>query len=162
MYFHSNPVPHNAHRKSLNGCAACKARGVKVGWSTTLLAVTLLTNVISVTEQKPVCKKCSIHFSNIHACDYGSTSEVNKNSSSKESTSTSPLKIDFSGRLRRRVISPSKEVSAVLEAFVDTETLLPVNLYQCSSLDGKLDPFSVLPEESSPRVQFIMHHCITP
>jgi len=113
-------------------------------------------------EAKPVCRKCSMHFSNINACDYGSTSEVDKNSSSKKGTSTSPLKNDVSSRLRRKVISPSKKVSAVLEASVDTETLLPVNPYQCSSLSGRLDPFSVIPEESSPRVHSLMHHCTTP
>ena len=30
MYFHSNAVPLRTHRKSRNGCAACKARRVKV------------------------------------------------------------------------------------------------------------------------------------
>jgi hypothetical protein len=30
MYFHSNPIEKRAHRKSRNGCAACKARRVKV------------------------------------------------------------------------------------------------------------------------------------
>ncbi|KAK0126309.1 hypothetical protein ONS95_007919 [Cadophora gregata] len=52
MYFHSNPVPQRSHKKSTSGCRACKIRKVKCD------------------EQKPVCKRCQVHFKNITRCDY--------------------------------------------------------------------------------------------
>lgn len=55
MYIHSNPVPQRAHKKSITGCRACKVRKVKCD------------------EQKPVCKRCRVHFKNITSCDYESS-----------------------------------------------------------------------------------------
>ncbi|PVH88308.1 hypothetical protein DL98DRAFT_648457 [Cadophora sp. DSE1049] len=55
MYFHSNPVPQRTHKKTTTGCKACKVRKVKCD------------------EQKPVCKRCRVHFKNITSCDYESS-----------------------------------------------------------------------------------------
>ncbi|KAE9381607.1 hypothetical protein N431DRAFT_10312 [Stipitochalara longipes BDJ] len=141
MYFHSNPIEKRAHKKSRNGCAACKVRRVKCD------------------EAKPVCRKCSIHFSNIKACDYGSIPAIDKKSSSKKTTGSSPLKNDIQVGSRRRCNPTSTKVPGVAEALVDPENVLSITIpYQCSNLGGKIDPFSVLPEESSPRVHFLIHH----
>ncbi|PMD40017.1 hypothetical protein L207DRAFT_35816 [Hyaloscypha variabilis F] len=136
MYFHSNPIEKRAHRKSRNGCAACKARRVKCD------------------EAKPVCGKCSIHFSNIKACDYGLAPTINKKSSYKKTTGTSPLQNDA----RHRGIPVPTKVSRVTQATIEPESVFSIAPYQCSTLDGKIDPFSVLPEASSPRVHFLIHH----
>ncbi|PMD51890.1 uncharacterized protein K444DRAFT_669583 [Hyaloscypha bicolor E] len=143
MYFHSNAVPLRTHKKSRNGCAACKARRVKCD------------------EAKPLCKKCSIHFSNVIACDYGPNPEVVKKASPKKTTGISPLRNDVPARMRRRCIPPSTKASGVTEGSSDPENVLSITPHHCSTLGGKIDPFSVLPGESSPRVHSLMHHWTT-
>ncbi|KAH6671425.1 hypothetical protein B0J14DRAFT_95268 [Halenospora varia] len=59
-YIHSNSIVRRYHKKSRTGCRACKERRVKCD------------------EQKPVCGKCAVHFSNITKCDYGPPSQVVK------------------------------------------------------------------------------------
>jgi len=110
-------------------------------------------------EAKPVCKKCSIHFSNIKACDYGSNPAVNKKPSLKM-VGTSPLKNDILPRSRHRCTPALTKASGATRASANIETLFAITPYQCSTLHGKIDPFSVLPEASSPRVDFLMYHCI--
>lgn len=62
MYHHSNPVPQRSHKKSKNGCVACRARKVKCD------------------EKHPVCGRCAIHFANITSCDYRQPTRTKKTS----------------------------------------------------------------------------------
>jgi hypothetical protein len=113
-------------------------------------------------EAKPLCKKCSIHFSNIKACDYGPNPEVVKKASPKKTTGISPLRNDVPARLRRRCVPTPTEVSGVTEGSSDPNNVLSITSHHFSTLGGKIDPFSVLPGESSPRVHSLMHHCTIP
>jgi hypothetical protein len=117
--------------------------------------------MLKCDEAKPVCKKCSIHFSNIKACDYGPAAGVDIPSISRRVMSRSPLKSHVPARSRSRGIpDPTKVTGATVSAEV-SEKLRSISSYQCSTLDGRIDPFSALPLESSPRVRFLMHHCNT-
>jgi hypothetical protein len=94
------------------------------------LAVTLLTKIISVTKQSQNAKsaKCTSQIS-MHVIIDQHEKSTRSRHLRKALRTTTPLKNNNSGRLRRGVISPSQKVPAVLEGSVDTETMLPVNPY---------------------------------
>ncbi|KAH6709272.1 hypothetical protein BKA61DRAFT_116775 [Leptodontidium sp. MPI-SDFR-AT-0119] len=164
MYIHSNPVPQRAHKKSTTGCKACKVRKVKCD------------------EQKPVCRRCQVHFKNITSCDYESSrpskrseppaavqfvaTEPTEPTLNKLSLRASSRSLDISSENAQRGLtliclqnSGSKPDCCTCPCHHPefTNLLLDAVFGVCRICD----PFSVLPAKSTPRVHALMHHWTT-
>lgn len=140
--------------KSRTGCKACKERKVKVSsksdfWSArhVVVVVKAVSNIfadlfLQCDEEKPVCRKCRVHFTNVTECDYGQAHEQD---------AASPSDSD-SQRANRVLVPPPRPQPKLLSKN-------PVVVPPRSVSPSMLDPFSSHPPCEEPDIDMLMETC---